>query len=89
MPSCSVRRYKRPTKGCQKVTLKELFIVKIEVFLNTCNAFPAPVFFLLSFFRGQWKDDTIGIASMSVCDCFMCNNSGRLITKYIWFEEYL
>ena len=35
---------KGPTKGCQKVTLKELFVVKIEVFFNTYGDFPAPVF---------------------------------------------
>ena len=88
MPSCSVRRYKRPTKGCQKVTLKELFLIK-KFSLILIMPFLYLFFFFLSFFRGQWKDDTIGTASMSVCDCFMCNNSGVLITKYIWLEEYL
>ena len=91
MPSRSVPRYMRPTKGCQKVTLKELFIVKIEVFFNTYNSFPAPVFFFLSFFRSRWKDNTIKMASVFVCQYCMCNSSGVLflITKYIWLEKYL
>ena len=73
------------------MTLKELFIVKIEVFLNTYSDMTfLHLFFLPSFlFRGQWKDDTIRMASMSVCDYFMCNNSGGLIIKYIWLEKYL
>ena len=85
MPSYSVRRYKRPTEGCHKVTLKELFVVKIEVFFNTYSdiTFQTCFSFLLSFFRGQWKDDTIRMDSVFFCDCFMCNNSGVLIIKNI------
>ena len=45
-----------PTKGCQKVTLKELFIVKIEVFFNTYGDFPAPVFlFFFPFLESSEK----------------------------------